>query len=74
MEGGQEGREEKRKRISCTAFLRTVHPKGKGWFQYTSPLNTYVYVYIREVKTFSTKTSRDVGMVPSVSKEHMCLH
>ena len=28
----------------------------------------------REVKTFSTKTSRDVGMVPSVSKEHMCLH
>ena len=29
---------------------------------------------IREVKTFSTKTSRDVGMVPSVSKEHMCLH
>ena len=30
--------------------------------------------YKREVKTFSTKTSRDVGMVPSVSKEHMCLH
>ena len=29
---------------------------------------------LREVKTFSTKTSRDVGMVPSVSKEHMCLH
>ena len=28
----------------------------------------------REVKMFSTKTSRDVGMVPSVSKEHMCLH
>ena len=28
----------------------------------------------REVKTFSTKTSRDVGMVPSVSKEHICLH
>ena len=28
----------------------------------------------REVKTFSRKTSRDVGMVPSVSKEHMCLH
>ena len=28
----------------------------------------------REVKTFSTKTSRDVGMVPSVSKEHVCLH
>ena len=25
-------------------------------------------------KTFSTKTSRDVGMVPSVSEEHMCLH
>ena len=23
---------------------------------------------------FSTKTSRDVEMVPSVSKEHMCLH
>ena len=28
----------------------------------------------REVKTFSTKTSRDVGMVPCVSKEHVCLH
>ena len=28
----------------------------------------------REVKTFSRKTSRDVGMVPSVSEEHMCLH
>ena len=28
-------------------------------------------VVCREVKTFSTKTSRDVGMVPSVSKEHM---
>ena len=33
-----------------------------------------IYIYIREVKTFSTKTSRDVGMVPSISKEHMCLH
>ena len=30
--------------------------------------------YKREVKTFSTKTSRNVGMVPSVSKEHMYLH
>ena len=28
----------------------------------------------REVKTFSTKTSQDVGMVPSVSKEDVCLH
>ena len=28
----------------------------------------------REVKTFSTKTSRDVGMVPSVPEEHVCLH
>ena len=28
----------------------------------------------REVKMFSTKTSRDVGMVPSVSKEHVCPH
>ena len=26
------------------------------------------------LQTFSTKTSRDVGMVPSVFKEHMCLH
>ena len=25
----------------------------------------------REVKTFSRKTSRDVGMVPSVSEEHV---
>ena len=33
-----------------------------------------LYIKTREVKTFSTKTSRDVGMVPSVSKEHMCLH
>ena len=31
-------------------------------------------VYTREVKTFSTKTSRDVGMVPSVFEEHVCLH
>ena len=28
----------------------------------------------REEKTFSTKTNRDVGMLPSVSKEHVCLH
>ena len=28
----------------------------------------------REVKTLSTKTSKDVEMVPSVSEEHMCLH
>ena len=33
-----------------------------------------IKLQMREVKTFSTKTSRDVGMVPSVSKEHMCLH
>ena len=29
---------------------------------------------IREVKTFSTKTSSDVGMVPCVSEVHVCLH
>ena len=28
----------------------------------------------KEVKTFSTKTSRDVEMEPSVSEEHMCPH
>ena len=45
----------------------------------TSPpalINGFIAVIVkyREVKKFSTKTSRDVGMVPSVSKEHMCLH
>ena len=28
----------------------------------------------REVKTFSIKTNTNVGMVPSVSEEHMGLH
>ena len=28
----------------------------------------------REVKTFSTKTRSNVGMVPCVSEEHVCLH
>ena len=31
-------------------------------------------VYLSGFYLYSTKTSRDVGMVPSVSKEHMCLH
>ena len=30
--------------------------------------------YERGVKMFSTKTRRDVGMVPCVSEEHVCLH
>ena len=38
------------------------------------PKACYIVIYTREVKTFPTKTSRDVGKVPSVSKEHMCLH
>ena len=29
---------------------------------------------LRGVKTFPTKTRRDVGMVPRVSEEHVCLH
>ena len=28
----------------------------------------------REVKTFSTKTRSDVGMVTCVSEKHVCLH
>ena len=59
--------------VTAVFMLKNPH------YHHTShrAMNPYHIIHlliIREVKTFSTKTSRDVGMVPSVSKEHMCLH
>ena len=58
--------------IVLNSYMNNLIPQ---YHHLNSSLLHGVHIYItREVKTFSTKTNRDVGMVPSVSKKHMCLH